>query len=68
MGNSTWVQFVSSQKQRYLHALHLLFVEHVDFLQRLKLDLHADEPFLHLSSLVLQLQHNLVVLFDLTQL
>lgn len=41
----------------YLHALQLLFGEGVLFLQRLVLDLHADELSLHLSTLILQLQH-----------
>ncbi len=41
---------------QYLHALQLLFAEGVLFLQRLILNLHADELPLHLRSLILQLQ------------
>lgn len=44
---------------RYLQALHLLFAKGVYFLQRLILDLHTDELPLHLSPLILQLQHNM---------
>lgn len=42
---------------QYLHALQLLFAEGVLFLQRLILDLHTDELFLHFSTLILQLRY-----------